>query len=195
MQRIALNAFGSDAGTASFLRLFEHDEAWVRLVAAALALRIRNRESLDVLNSLASSGDRAVAFDAKLCIRAWKSGEWALDIPIEPLHTVKGKPVEVAIEGEPYIRLRELAFYVPIREVLDAGDLYVRIGLVDIYFVNIIGVNKGSVSFCPNLDPVSDDERIAWAFVVFPTLAKALIERIGDSNFKTALADFFRQTE
>jgi len=63
---------------------------------------------------------------------------------------------------------------VPWGEIERFDDLDVRVSAIDCLFANIVGVNDGYIEWCPNADPPSNDEYLAWLWVVKPSLGKEI---------------------
>jgi hypothetical protein len=60
---------------------------------------------------------------------------------------------------------------VPWTEVVDFARLDERRSCVDCLYANILGVNTGEVEWCPNEEPPSRDEKLAWLWFIRPDLA------------------------
>ena len=54
-------------------------------------------------------------------------------------------------------------------------DIDTRVSAIDCIFVNLIGVNKNTVEWCPNEDPPDKDEYLAWLWVSQPSLGKQIL--------------------
>ena len=66
---------------------------------------------------------------------------------------------------------------IPWDDIERFDDLDTRVSAINCLFANIIGVNDGYVEWCPNDDPPTDGEYLAWAWVVKPSLGKAISVR------------------
>jgi hypothetical protein len=51
---------------------------------------------------------------------------------------------------------------VPSSKVVDFARLDERLSSVDCLYANILGVNEGEVEWCPNDEPPSKEETLAW---------------------------------
>jgi hypothetical protein len=56
-------------------------------------------------------------------------------------------------------------------EVVDFARLDERRSCVDCLYANILGVNAGEVEWCPNEEPPSEEEKLAWLWFIRPDLA------------------------
>ena len=72
-----LRAVG-DVGRDALCALLAHERPDVRVAAAAVLLRHRTAEALDVLRTIAK-GSGLVPFQASEAIKRWEEGTWALD--------------------------------------------------------------------------------------------------------------------
>lgn len=72
---------------------------------------------------------------------------------------------------------------VPWGDIERFDDFDVRVSAIGCIFANIIGVNDGYVEWCPNGDPPSRDEYLAWLWVVKPGLGK-VISGESSGNFR-----------
>jgi hypothetical protein len=63
---------------------------------------------------------------------------------------------------------------IPWGEIERFDDLDVRISAVNCLFANLIGVNDGCIEWCPDNDPPTRDEYLAWLWVARPGLGKAI---------------------
>jgi hypothetical protein len=68
----------------------------------------------------------------------------------------------------------ELPSEVKYGEIENFEDLETRVSAIDSLFANIIGVNEDFVEWCPNEDPPSRQEYLAWAWLVRPSLGKEI---------------------
>ena len=59
----------------------------------------------------------------------------------------------------------------PWAEVVDFQKLDERLSCIDCLYTNIIGVNDGEVEWCPNDDPPSKEETLAWLWFIRPDLS------------------------
>lgn len=71
-----------DEGRDAFCQLLGHPNAVVRVNAAALLLRYRNRAAMSVLMTEAKKGPSLLAFTAQQALQRWEEGDWHLD-PLE----------------------------------------------------------------------------------------------------------------
>jgi hypothetical protein len=76
---------------------------------------------------------------------------------------------------------------VPFKEIVDFENLDVRVGCVNVFFANIVGVNKGFIGFSPNSDPPSCDELLAWLWLVRPDLTSVIADQIKNSGFREGI--------
>ena len=60
---------------------------------------------------------------------------------------------------------------VPWSEVVDFARLDERRSSIDCLYTNILGVNEGEVEWCPNDEPPSKEEKMAWLWFIRPDLA------------------------
>ena len=77
--------------------------------------------------------------------------------------------------------LEEVPRNVSFKDVVDLNEMNGRMGCTNVLFVNILGVNRGFVEWCPNDDPPSWSESLAWTWFIRPDL--------GDKTAPLALAD------
>ncbi|MGO2127753.1 MAG: hypothetical protein ACTH4U_03360 [Pseudoalteromonas prydzensis] len=70
-----------------------------------------------------------------------------------------------------------LPIEVPFSEVEMFDDLDTRVSAIDCLFVNIIGVNDDLIEFCPNETPTSQEEYLAWVWVVKPSLGSEILSK------------------
>ncbi len=181
MSRLFQQLLTSSSERRRFLSLLNHDEAGVRLMASAFGLRIDEPSSIRVLEALAKDGP--FSFEAKQCLARWKSGEWALDVPpTNKQDSIDG--IGSFAENVDAISFgRSIPRRVSLSEVVGVEDLDVRIGCVNVYFANIIGVDDSGVEFCPNSDPATKEETLAWTWVVRPDMTRAILEQLGEHGF------------
>ena len=59
-------------------------------------------------------------------------------------------------------------------EVVDFDHLDERRAAIDCLHTNILGVNDGYVEWCPNDDPPSRDETLAWLWFIRPDLGSEI---------------------
>jgi hypothetical protein len=69
-----------------------------------------------------------------------------------------------------------------------AGQLDERVSIVNRAFVNLIGMNRGYVEFCPNESPPSMDERLAWLWLRRPSLSRSILDRCRNALFAQLVA-------
>lgn len=55
-------------------------------------------------------------------------------------------------------------------EIIDFDRLDDRRACIDCLYANTLGVNEGSVEWCPNNEPPSKEEVLAWLWFVRPDL-------------------------
>lgn len=63
---------------------------------------------------------------------------------------------------------------VPWAEVVDFDDLDERRSCIDCLYANILGVNEGYVEWCPNDNPPSKAETLAWLWFIRPDLSSEI---------------------
>ncbi len=76
-----LRSYG-DKGRDAFFVLLSDSDAYVRLRAAAILLRYRNKEATEVLQEAAKQPG-FVGFGASQALQRWEEGDWHLDPPDE----------------------------------------------------------------------------------------------------------------
>lgn len=167
-----------------FLTLLTHDNSAVRLMAAAYGLRIDELACKRVLIDFATNGP--YAFEASQCLDRWNTGEWALDE--EVAHSLETSPQLKFLTNlvDPIV-LGNAVSNVTMNDVTCPEEIDVRIGVVNIYFANIIGINRGGLEFCPNSTPPSDFETLAWLWVIRPDMAQSILKLLGDTEFASEI--------
>ena len=65
---------------------------------------------------------------------------------------------------------------VPWSEVVDFDQLDERLSCIDCLYANILGVNDGDVEWCPNDEPASKEETLAWLWFIRPDLAPEIAQ-------------------
>jgi len=78
---------------------------------------------------------------------------------------------------------------IPWSQIVQFDKLDERVSAVGCLFVNIIGVNDGYVEWCPNDDPPTQDEYLAWVWVVRPDLGSLMKEEVG-KDFTALIAAY-----
>ena len=73
--------------------------------------------------------------------------------------------------------IEDTPFEVPWGAVVEGDDFDYRRSCVDTMFVNTIGVDDGHYSWCPNGDPPSTQEQLAWIWAIRPDLSSAILPR------------------
>jgi hypothetical protein len=63
---------------------------------------------------------------------------------------------------------------VPWQDIVQFDKLDERVALANDLYANIIGVNEGHIEWCPNDEPPSLLETLAWWWVVRPDLGAAI---------------------
>ena len=69
---------------------------------------------------------------------------------------------------------KELPSEVKYGEIENFDDINTRVSAIDCLFVNIIGVNENTVEWCPNEEPPSKEEYLAWIWLLHPSLGKEI---------------------
>ena len=59
-------------------------------------------------------------------------------------------------------------------DVVQFDKLDDRVAIANDFCPNIVGVNDGSIEWCPNEEPPSDLEKLVWWWVVRPDLGAAV---------------------
>ncbi|MEP7706820.1 hypothetical protein [Paraglaciecola sp. 25GB23A] len=54
-------------------------------------------------------------------------------------------------------------------------DLDTRVSAIGCLFANIIGVNDDFIEFCPNETPTTQEEYLAWVWVIKPSLGSEIL--------------------
>jgi len=97
--------------------------------------------------------------------------------------------------------LNEPPATVPWSDVAEFDRLDDRRACVDALFPNILGVNEGFVEWCPNDDPPSEEETLAWLWFIRPDLSGQIARDTSDDltdmirHYKTnALESWWRKS-
>ncbi|MFA6172959.1 MAG: hypothetical protein WC701_04680 [Kiritimatiellales bacterium] len=59
-------------------------------------------------------------------------------------------------------------------DVVDFDQLDERLSCLDCLYANILGVNEGYVEWCPNDNPPSKSETLAWIWFIRPDLGSEI---------------------
>jgi hypothetical protein len=180
MSRLFQEISRSTSQRRRFLTLLEHDEAPVRLMASAFGLVIDEARCVAVLESLATEGP--YAFEAKQSLTRWRMGDWELHAARSDITDSRGRIASSPENFDAVCFARSLSKGVSLDDIVDVHELDMRIGCVNIYFTNIIGVNDKSIEFYPNSDPPTKEELLAWAWIIRPDMTGAILRQLGDHD-------------
>lgn len=175
----SLRAIG-DEGRDALAGLLDHPSPHVRAMAACHLLRYKTREALAVLQEVAQLRSTA-AGGASQCIQRWKEGTWQLDPPDdapqleERRFTRKRRPMPTDVRE----MLQSLPDEVPFSMIPEFDRLDARVSAANGIHV-VVGMNRGFVEFCPDEDPPTEAERLAWWWVVRPDLGAAIAAEADD---------------
>lgn len=157
----------------------------VRLLASAFGLAIDESSCIATLAALAAAGP--YKFEAQQCLERWKAGEWTLDLPIPVTQSTTDTIKSPAGVADPIVFATSSSRRVLLGDIVGPDWLDSRIGCVNVYFVNIVGVNSDSVQFCPNSEPPSNDEALAWLWIIRPDLSQFILRKISDEEFANGI--------
>jgi len=73
---------------------------------------------------------------------------------------------------------RRLPNQVRWKDISEFESIDDRVALVNAYFVNLIGMNNGSVEFCSDSIPPTDEEYLAFLWLVRPKLSSKIAKLI-----------------
>jgi len=165
--------------------LLKHEVSIVRLMAACYMLLVDPDLAVETLSELGEGGD--YCFEASQAIERWKEGVWTyeslqrgLECKCEDERTLD-EPIDVMKLA------KEINAKIPFSEIDDLTEMEVRLGVVNVFFQNIIGINEGYASFCPNDNPPSEDECLAWLWFVRPAMATQISQKLNDADFCVAI--------
>ena len=60
-------------------------------------------------------------------------------------------------------------------DIVELDDLSERLSCIDCLYANTLGVNDGNVEWCPNDEPPSHQETLAWIWFIRPDLGTDII--------------------
>ena len=72
----------------------------------------------------------------------------------------------------------------------DPHRVHDRVVAISIAFVNIIGVNDGSIDWCPNQEPPDRNESLAWLWLRRPDLSVQISEQTDNRHFAEQIAEY-----
>ena len=61
-------------------------------------------------------------------------------------------------------------------ELVDFDQLAERVSCIDCLYANTLGVDDGQVEWCPNDEPPSREEKLAWLWIIRPDLAPEIAQ-------------------
>ena len=184
-----------DAGLKALSGLLGHEDPGVALMAAVYSLKQNTDLALSRLKELAKDSG-LLGFRATESIRRWDAGEWQLD---QLAHTEAHSP-DIAIDrsqfklgAEPPTlldALNKITRKVRWSDIRDRGRFDERRSLIDAVFQNIIGVQQSYVSWCPNDDPPSRDESLAFLWVIRPEFGEEIMQTTKHSGLREVIQEY-----
>lgn len=69
-------------------------------------------------------------------------------------------------------------------EVEDFDEFDTRRSAIDGLYINIIGVNEDGIEWCPNDDPPSKEEYLAWLWVIKPSMGTEILNDCSEEMTK-----------
>ena len=65
-------------------------------------------------------------------------------------------------------------------DIVDFEALSDRMSCIDCLYANTLGVNEGTVEWCPNDEPASKEETLAWIWFIRPDLGEEIVSHASD---------------
>ena len=75
-------------------------------------------------------------------------------------------------------------------EIIDFERVDERVSCVGMLFPNTIGVCDGYIEFCPDNDPVEEEETLAWIWTIRPDLANDILDLDLTEEFRKLLESY-----
>jgi hypothetical protein len=84
-------------------------------------------------------------------------------------------------------KAKQLTTAVQFKDIRDMSGLNERVGCVNVYFINLIGVNDGYIELASDHAQPLDDEWLAFLWIVRPELSSEIAKRVKNIRFAMAI--------
>jgi hypothetical protein len=184
------------------LRLLDDPHPWVQLCAAGNTLELAETEAMELLRRLATAADPWLSLTAQTTILAWNSGTWgrhdgtcpSINEAEQPRdddsHSAEGMdPAETVEKVRKLLaKVKKIPTTVRFTDIQQCETMEDRFFAVDRTIGSIVGMNVDSVDFCPDNEPPSRDEVLAWLWIIHPEYKGGIWELAG-SEVRTAIRE------
>jgi hypothetical protein len=73
-------------------------------------------------------------------------------------------------------------------DVEDFNDIDTRVSAIECLYPNIIGVNENEIEWCPNEEPPTKEEYLAWLWVIQPSVCEKIMQESSEELTKLMVA-------
>lgn len=185
----------------ALLDLLYEDSQWIQVCAAVgmLMLGFAEETARQTLQQIAAQGEPLPALDAQMALLGWATGavQSRADVLAEegiPKKAVPGLKQEMdsaeAIEKVKQLlaKIKKIPRTVRFKSIQQVETMQDRFFAVDRTIGAIAGMNTNSVDFCPNNEPPSQDEVLAWLWIIHPEYKAGILE-LGSDMVRTAIVE------
>ena len=174
------------------LQLFYDQNEYVQVCAATDALMFAETVALERLHYLSSAKESWASFTAQMAIQAWESGlrswnaqeriyeynSWQKDFHSPTSQMTQKLELPEAMEKVKKLlaKVKKIPRTVRFTDIQQLKTMEDRFFAVDRIIGDIIGMNEDSVDFYPDNKPPSQDEVLAWLWVIHPEYKVAILK-------------------
>lgn len=74
------------------------------------------------------------------------------------------------------------------RDIEGLNEIDTRVSAIGCLYSNIIGVNENKIEWCPNDEPPSKEEYLAWLWVIQPSICEKIMQDSPEELTKLMIA-------
>jgi hypothetical protein len=186
---------------AALLDLLYEESQWIQVCAAVgmLVLEFAEETAMQTLRQIAAKGEPLPSLEAQTALLGWATGGFQSrtgllaeeDIPEKAVPTLRQEvdlPKAVEEIKEVLAKVKKIPRRVRFKDIQQFETMEDRFFAVDRTIGAILGMNEDSIDFCPDKEPPSRDEVLAWLWVIHPEYKAAILE-LGSERVRTAVLE------